>query len=370
MIIPAFRTLVVIFLFSSALNAQSDTVSLIFAGDIMGHLPQIKSAEVIPNKKYNYEPCFRYIKPVLESADIAIGNLELTLPGQPPYQGYPMFRSPDQLAADLKQAGFDILVTANNHSNDSRGQGVKHTIEVLRREGFLHTGTFRNQKERDAFYPLMIYKKNFKIALLNYTYDTNGVPTEAPTVVNLIDTVQIAADLAEARARKPHYIIVVMHWGIEYQLKENATQRQLARFLIRNGADMIIGAHPHVVQPVRVERAPGPDGKPKDVLVVYSLGNFISNQVKPHTDGGILYQVELVKTNGMAGVTLNRHGYVPVYRYIHKPAGAKSTYYTLPISILERRPATFLDFSTAAKTTMAKFAASVRTRLGDREWIP
>jgi hypothetical protein len=115
----------ILFLFlTQVVDAQTDTLRLIFAGDIMGHTPQISSAEKIKNKEYDYTPCFQYVKPLLEQADIAIGNLELTLPGKPPYTGYPMFRSPDALAKALKEAGFDLLVTANNHSNDSRGAGV------------------------------------------------------------------------------------------------------------------------------------------------------------------------------------------------------------------------------------------------------
>ena len=162
---------------------KSSTLRLIFAGDVMGHAPQIASAQIGNTGKYDYKPCFRYIKPIIEQADLAIANLELTLPGKPPYNGYPMFRSPDELAVALKGAGFDILVTANNHANDSRGPGVTNTILTLRDNNFLQTGTFLNARDRSAHYPLMVYKNGFKIALLNYTYDTNGVPTEAPTIV-------------------------------------------------------------------------------------------------------------------------------------------------------------------------------------------
>lgn len=345
------------------LSAQTDTLRLIFAGDIMGHAPQIKSAEVVPNKKYDYTPCFRYIKPVLERADLAIGNLELTLPGKPPYNGYPMFRSPDDLATAVKEAGFDILVTANNHSNDSHGAGVISTINTLHEKGFQHTGTFKNSAERNATYPLMVYKNNFKIALLNYTYGTNGMPTDAPTIVNLIDTALIKADLYEARARKPHYIIVVMHWGLEYQLQENDEQRRLAKFLIRNGADMVIGSHPHVVQPIRTERVTMPDGTAKEAIVVYSLGNFISNQQQPYTDGGILFQVDLLKQKGSPKVTVGQHGVIPVWRYVHKSASGKSTFYTLPVARLERNPDLVPDMAEAARARMKKFIEGLRKRL-------
>ncbi|MEI6410511.1 MAG: CapA family protein [Bacteroidota bacterium] len=354
-----------IFLFHLSFHAaaQVDTLHLIFTGDIMGHTPQINAAEIVKNKEYDYKPCFQYVKPVLEQADLAIGNLELTLPGKPPYTGYPMFRSPDAVAHALKDAGFDILVTANNHANDSRGLGVTNTAQTLRDLGFLQTGTFKNQRDRDALYPLMVYKKGFKIALLNYTYGTNGVPTEAPTIVNLIDTVQMKADLAEARARKPHFIIVFVHWGIEYQLTENKEQDETARFLIRNGADMIIGSHPHVVQPIKKERVTMPDGSKKEAIVVYSLGNFISNQTQPNTDGGIMFQVDLLKTKGSPEVRVGRNGYMPVYRYIHKPAAGKPVYLAVPVVLAERNPGLVKGMAEAAKANMAKYAAGLRKRM-------
>lgn len=343
--------------------AQTDTLRLIFTGDIMGHTPQISSAEKVKNREYDYKPCFQYVKPLLEQADLAIGNLELTLPGKPPYTGYPMFRSPDALASALKDAGFDILVTANNHANDSRALGVANTAQTLRDLGFLQTGTFKNQRDRDAFYPLMVYKNGFKIALLNYTYGTNGIPTEAPTIVNLIDTVQMKADLAEARARKPHFIIVFVHWGLEYQLTQNKDQEQTARFLIRNGADMIIGSHPHVAQPIQKERVTMPDGSKKEAVVVYSLGNFISNQTQPHTDGGIMYQVDLLKTKGSPEVRVGRNGYIPVWRYIHKPAAGKPVFLAVPVARAERNPELVKGMAETARANMQKYAAALRKRL-------
>ncbi|HMX40585.1 MAG TPA: CapA family protein, partial [Saprospiraceae bacterium] len=254
------------------------------------------------------------------------------------------------------------------HSNDSHATGVANTVQTLRELGFQQTGTFKDARDRSQTYPLMVYKNGFKLALLNYTYGTNGIPTEAPTVVNLIDSSLMAADLAEARARKPHYIIAVMHWGIEYQLKENAEQQRLARFLIRNGADMVIGAHPHVVQPIKQERVKMPDGTYKEALVVYSMGNFISNQRQPNTDGGIVFQVDLLKTKGSPEVRIGRSGYLPVWRYIHRPAEGKSTYYALPVKRLEQNPDLFKNMAPASKAAMLKFAAALRQRLEYREW--
>lgn len=311
------------------------TLKLLFVGDVMGHGPQIKSAERVKNKSYDYEPCFKYVAPIVEAADLAVGNLEVTLPGKPPYQGYPMFRSPDDLAKALRLAGFDMMVTSNNHSNDAGKNGVIETINTLKEYGFYQTGTFRNQEERDWYYPLIVYKNGFKLAFLNYTYDTNGLPTRAPTVVNLIDEKQIRKDMTMARALQPDAIIVLMHWGLEYQLNESTKQRKLAKKIFDWGATMIIGSHPHVIQPIKTHQDTLSDGQVTKRLITYSLGNFISNQTKPNTDGGIIVEVSLEKDLRTGKTELNDPYYIPVWRYIQKDKKGKATYYALPVSAFE-----------------------------------
>jgi poly-gamma-glutamate capsule biosynthesis protein CapA/YwtB (metallophosphatase superfamily) len=343
------------------LKAQ-DTLSLLFTGDIMGHGVQIKSAQTGKNQ-YDYNPCFKYIKPLVEKADLALCNLEMTLPGKAPYTGYPQFRSPNALAEAIKNTGFDVVFTANNHSNDSYASGLVNTIDALEDLNLQHTGTFKNAAERKLHYPLMVYKKGFKLAFLNYTYDTNGIPNQDPTIVNLIKDDLIEADLAEARSQKPDFIIAVMHWGIEYQLKENEEQRRLAKLLIKNGADLIIGMHPHVVEPIRTETVTTLEGKSKEVVVVYSLGNFISNQKQPNTDGGILFQCKLIKRSNSKKAELSSYGYTPVWTYIHKGAAGKVTYYTLPIARMEANPKLFEEMAAAARAKMKVYAAGVRKRL-------
>jgi poly-gamma-glutamate capsule biosynthesis protein CapA/YwtB (metallophosphatase superfamily) len=348
-------------LFLNVTYAQ-DTLSLLFSGDIMGHGVQIKSAQTGKNQ-YDYNPCFKYIKPLIEKSDLAFCNLEVTLPGKAPYTGYPQFRSPDELAEAIKNAGFDVVFTANNHSNDSYASGLIHTIDALQDLNLQHTGTFKNAAERKMNYPLMVYKKGFKLAFLNYTYDTNGIPNQAPTIVNLISDDLIEEDMAAARAKKPDFIIAVMHWGIEYKLKENEDQIRTAKLLIKNGADLIIGMHPHVVEPIRKETATTLEGKSKEVVVVYSLGNFISNQKQPNTDGGILFQCKLIKRNGNKKAELSTYGYTPVWTYIHKGVAGKVTYYTLPIAKMEANPKLFEDMAAAARAKMKIYAAGVRKRL-------
>jgi poly-gamma-glutamate capsule biosynthesis protein CapA/YwtB (metallophosphatase superfamily) len=348
--------------------AQEDTLhnnpwqlNLLFVGDIMGHGSQIESAAIGKNQ-YDYSPCFEYIAPILKQADLAIGNLELTLPGKPPYQGYPMFRTPKDLALALRYAGFDFLLTANNHSNDGGLEGVVNTISTLEEYGFYQTGTFKNKEARDAFYPLLIYKNNFRLAFLNYTYDTNGLPTRAPSMVNEIKEDQIEKDMAVARKLKPDAIIVVMHWGDEYQLQENAKQRALAQKLADWGADLIIGAHPHVVQPIKTVHTLLPDSTEKMVPIAYSLGNFISGQVKLNTDGGLMVDINMLKDSTTGVVTIAQPTYMPVWRWVQKHADGKRTYRVIPVSPYEV-DASLIKMNATDHAAMLRYARATRKNL-------
>lgn len=269
-------------------NGQDTTrLSLLFTGDIMQHDSNIATAFDPISKRYDYSACFEYVAPIIRTADLAIGNLELTLAGSP-YKGYPQFSAPDALAVELKRIGFDVLVTANNHSVDRRKKGVERTIRILDSLQILHTGTFVDSTARANTYPLIVEKNGFRLSLLNYTYGTNGIPITKPNIVNLIDTVQIKLDLAQAREQNTDAIIVFMHWGAEYQSLPNAEQKRLTKLCFREGARLVIGAHPHVLQPMEWN-------KERDQLVVYSLGNFVSGQRPRYRDGGAMLWVDLQK---------------------------------------------------------------------------
>ena len=229
-----------------------DTFSLtiVFAGDIMGHDTQIEGAWDSTTQSYNYEPVFRYISDYISDADIAIGNLEVTL-GGPPYKGYPQFSSPDALAEEIKKAGFDVLVTANNHALDRGEAGFSRTLDMLDSIGFFRAGTYHDSLEQANIHPLIIEKNSIRIALLNYTYGTNGLKIDMPYIINRIDTSLISRDIDKAKMANPDLIIVFIHWGNEYEREENVTQKKLAAFILSKGVDAIIGSHPHVVQPIR-----------------------------------------------------------------------------------------------------------------------
>lgn len=343
--------------FSQSTKEKDIHLRLIFAGDIMGHGGQIKSACIEEDKLYDYTACFEYIKPVLQQADLAIANLELTLPGSPPYAGYPTFRSPDILAKALRYAGFDILMTANNHSNDAKLEGLLHTIDVLDENHFYHTGTFQSQKERDIFYPLVLYKKGFKLVFLNYTYGTNNPHEHPPAIVNKIDEVQIEKDMQTAKSFNPDAIIVVMHWGEEYNEVHSESQEKLAQKIFGWGATLVIGAHPHVVQGVEIVK-----GK-RGGLVAYSLGNFISGQRKKYTDGGIMLEVALTKSYQTKETHIAEYNFIPIWRYIHKDKKGKNTFMTIPISTFEKEDTTLLKVSTYNKKKMDNYAKYIRKQM-------
>lgn len=265
-------------------------VKLLFVGDAMQHQAQLDEAKRLGNGDYDYSGCFYLISDSIKKADYAVCNLEVPLGGGTDYSGYPCFSAPDSYALALKEAGFDLFLTANNHCLDRRDKGARRTLDALDSLNIDHIGTYRNLEERDSLVPLIKDINGFKIAFLNYTYGTNGILPKEGMEVALIDTIRIKQEIQKARDLNAEIIVANMHWGIEYVLLENNIQRNLASFLADNGVDLIIGTHPHVVQPMKVEFNEKED---KDILTVYSLGNFISNMKTADTRGGALVWVTL-----------------------------------------------------------------------------
>lgn len=275
----------------SIIFSTPDTVTLLFVGDLMQHKAQLSAAR--SNQEYDYSSYYSNIEKEIKAADLAIINLETPL-GVPPYSGYPMFSAPPEFAQAAKDAGFNLFLTANNHSMDRHGKGVKKTIEILDSLGINHLGTYLNKKEFSNNHPYIEEIKGCKLAFLNYTYGTNGIPITDPYIVNLIDTNTIKQDLEKAKLQKSDQIIVCIHWGKEYSTKPNKEQKRLAQWLLKNGANHIIGSHPHVLQPIHTYIDTINNQKQ---IVAYSLGNFISNMYLKGTDGGLVLKFKLYKKN-------------------------------------------------------------------------
>ena len=265
-------------------------LTLLFVGDLMQHQAQIDAARQ-PDGSYDYEHCFSLVKGHISQADIAIGNLEVTLGGEP-YRGYPQFSAPDEYLYALRDAGFDILGTANNHSLDRYRRGLERTLALIDSAGLQALGTYRNADDRSRRYPLLIEKNGLRVALLCATYGTNGFIATPPNMVNSLDRNELAADIEAAHAMDADAIIALIHWGNEYQQQPSTEQRELAKWLIEQGVDHIIGSHPHVVQPI--ELIPHAE-HPTEHVIVYSLGNYVSNMSITHGDVGLTVALTLEK---------------------------------------------------------------------------
>ena len=305
-----FLNTILLLLLPIYLYGQGQQVSLLFVGDLMQHQAQIDAARR-PDGSYDYRHCFSLVKERISRADLAIGNLEVTLGGEP-YRGYPQFSAPDDYLYALRDAGFDILGTANNHSLDRRQRGLERTLALIDSAGLTSLGTYRDAADRARRYPLIVEKHGLRIALLCATYGTNGIPTTAPNIVNSLDRTELAADIRRARSLAPHAIIALVHWGNEYQQQPSAEQRSLAQWLISQGVDHVIGSHPHVVQPIELVSHVE---YPTQHAIVYSLGNYVSNMSIPHGDVGLAVELTLEQI----GPTTRLKSLRPTLVYTERP---------------------------------------------------
>lgn len=348
-------TLALLLCLACATLAQGQSLKVIFAGDLMGHGPQHKAARTA-DSSYDYTPCFRFVEDYIKSADLAIVNLEVTLAG-PPYTGYPQFSSPRQLAEAAQQAGFDIMTTANNHCLDRGRAGLERTLRVLDTLGIPHLGTYRDRQQHDREHPLIVERNGVRLALLCYTYGTNGIEVQRPNVVNFIDTLQMARDLRLARDQGVDFVITLIHWGIEYALSANAEQEQTARWLLDHGCDAVIGGHPHVVQNFTLDAIPDNGHYPE--IVVYSMGNLVSNQRDVNCDGGIMIELDLQKTFFDTRVTACR--YMPYW--VHRGTfDGLYQYYIVPSTDAVEHPESY-QISGDLLQALQRFSANTRARL-------
>ncbi len=326
-------------------------ITLLFAGDLMQHMPQVTAAR--RDSTFDYTDCFSYIEPFFQTADLVVLNLETTLTAHADYSGYPRFASPLQLAHAIRQAGVDVVTTANNHICDRGERGIRMTLGALDGTGLLHTGVFADSADFRRRHPLYISRNGIGIALLNYTYGTNGLPVPTGVVLNGIDTARIAEDLRRIDRSEADHVIVMFHWGEEYARRPNAQQRKLAAWCHARGVDLVIGGHPHVLQPIEpLFRKDSTIGG----VTAYSLGNFVSNQRKRYTDGGIVLKIELIHRDSLPADY--RIGYL--LTWVHTPwKEGRRHYRILPSFVAD----TLLRHDPAAEFTYRKFLSDSRTLL-------
>lgn len=291
------------------------TFTLTAIGDVMCHNTQYMDAYDSDTGTYDFSYVFDNISSYTKTADICIGNLETSFAGEDRgYSNYPTFNSPDSLADSLKSIGVDVLSTAGNHALDMGFSGLSRTIDVLDKADISHLGTYKTREDQDKV--LIKYVKGVKIAFIDYTYGTNGisVPSDKKFCINLIDKDLIKKHIETAKNQNADMIVACMHWGTEYQTKQNSEQEELADFLFQNGVNVIIGNHPHVIQPMEKRTVTLEDGSTRDGFVVYALGNFICDQNAVNTRDSIILNLKITKhTDG--SITIDNYDYVPIYMY-------------------------------------------------------
>lgn len=299
-------------------NHDIKEVTISAVGDIIFHKWQLWRGYNETTDSFDFTDTFQYVKKYLQDSDYVIGNLETTLAGRnngrvligenayKGYVGFPCFNTPEILAKNLKDAGFDMVSTANNHALDSHPEGALKTLDYLDEQGIDHVGTYRSREEADGLFRKTINGIDF--AFLSYTYGTNGfeVPIDQPYLINTLDMyseVKIQAMLdrvREARRSGTDFVVVSVHFGNEYFDYPNVHQKKMTDRLFEAGADIILGSHPHVLQPFEIRDIKSDDGSTRKGLVIYSLGNFISSQrytreYPSQTDIGVILDFKFQK---------------------------------------------------------------------------
>lgn len=258
-------------------------------GDVMQHGMQLRASRQADGT-YSWDGVFDAIAPIVQGADLAIANLETPVHAGKPYGGFPLFNAPEALLDALDEAGFDVLQTANNHVLDRGREGVLATLEAIEARGFEVAGTQTSWEARTTPWSL-VDLSGTRVAFLAYTYGTNGMPMPdgEPWLVNWLDRGFMEADVARAREHAD-VVVVGLHWGAEYSHRPARWQRTMAESLVDAGADIVMGSHPHVLMPVELIETPSRRG-----LVLYSLGNFVSNQRTHPRDGGVIARVTVAR---------------------------------------------------------------------------
>lgn len=339
----------------AAEESGTKEITISTVGDIMAHDEQYWGAYVEETDSYDFKPVFEHVKPYLEEADLAIGNFETTVAGEDRgYTGYPLFNTPDEIVEAVEYAGFDSIVTANNHSLDMGAQGVERTVQMLEETGFDVVGTYEEAPEARH---VLKDVDGIEVAMLAFTESLNGMegPYTDEEVHNMIDVISednLTAAIDAAKEDDPDIILAYMHWGPEYVEEPGDTQKHYAQVLADQGVDLIIGSHPHVVQ--RAESIESSDGE-HEAFVAYSLGNFVSNQrletigedFQPNEDG-VIMNFDIEKDMASGETTVADINYTPTWVYRHSDTGETPFDYeilpvedfqgdeNLPDSILER----------------------------------
>jgi len=329
-------------------------------GDLLIHTPINNSVKDRETGEYDYREIFRQIKPYIQYADYSIANLETRMDPERRYSGYPRFNTPAEFADTIKWAGFDLVAMANNHSMDMGVSGIFRTLETLDAVGLPSVGNYSTPEARETIFIQDI--NGIKVAFLNYTEKTNGlpVPAESYFACNVLDVETVQMEAVRSRNAGADYVVALLHFGNEYQREPSSEQAEIVKQLCEGGVDFVIGSHPHVVQ--RFESFTVARGDlMSECYAAYSLGNFVSNQRDRYTDSGIILYLELVKDE--TGTRVDDIYFLPAY--VQKSeAGSKWNYRILPVHP-ELEIKTDIELTVAENNRINEVWSEIHTHLVD-----
>lgn len=307
---------------------KSTSINLTAVGDVMAHSPQLKAQYDSNSNTYSFDNNFKYIKKYIETSDLSIANLETTLAGEDiGYSSYPTFNTPDAIASALKNTGFDIISTINNHTFDKGSHGFDRTLSVLKELNFETVGTKSNVYDDDYIIKDI---NGIKLGITSYSYGDiinsdkylNGIKIsdECKERANIFSSSNVndafnTINNTISKLNDTDMQILIIHWGNEYQRVPSKFQSELAQLLSDAGVDIIIGSHPHVVQPVEMIKSS--DGS-NETLIVYSLGNLISNQRKEtlgnsYTEDGLIISIDINKDSSNSDAYVSNVKCIPTW---------------------------------------------------------
>jgi len=295
---------------------KTTSATILAVGDVMFHMSQIKAAYQSDTKTYDFTDVFKYVRGHIESADLAIANFETVVYGdEKGLSGYPMFNSPVETIAALKNTGFDILNTNNNHALDQGKQGIINTIDNIESYGMKHIGTYKSKEDPH----ILIEEVNgIKIAFLSYCYGYNGLEgllteEEKSYMVSEINEEKIKDEILEAKSMGADLISIIIHWGNEYQRTPSEYQLELGKKMVEWGANIVLGSHPHVIQKSEIIEYEG-----KNNFIIYSMGNYLSNQRKAtmgnkYAEDGIMVKIHVEKDLNSGSTRIIGIDYLPTW---------------------------------------------------------
>lgn len=327
-------------------SVKNITISAI--GDIMAHDDQLKAQFDKDTNTYSFDNNFKYVKPYISNSDLTIGNLETTLAGpKAKYSSFPKFNSPDELADAIKDSGVDIVSTINNHTYDRGSDGVYRTLDVLNSKDIEHVGTQKNDEDENflikdvdgvklgitAYSYGQVYGSTTALNGLNIDYnDLNNLNIFNSSYVDIAFN-EIKDTLDVMNNKESDLQVVILHWGDEYTRQPNEFQKELAKKLCDYGVDIIIGSHPHMVQPIEMIKS---DENDNETLVIYSLGNFLSNQRneilnKKYTEDGVIANIGINKNLNTGETKISNVEYIPTWVNKYNNKNGKLTYEIIPL---------------------------------------